>query len=201
MNALGVNRGTAGNVSARHRRGFLITPSGVPYEALHPHQIAEMDMDGTARGPLPPSSEWRIHRDILAERTEVGAVVHAHPPFATALACLGIDLPAVHYMIALAGGSPIRCAPYAPFGTQELSDAAIEALRDRKACLLGNHGIVAVGPDVEAAVDLAREVETLSEIYWRARLAGDPVLLTDAQVADAITRFETYGPGARRRHE
>jgi L-fuculose-phosphate aldolase len=197
MNALGINRGTSGNLSARHRQGFLITPSGVPYETLHPHQIAEVTMDGATRGPLPPSSEWRIHRDVLGRRPEVGAVVHAHPPFATALACLGIDLPAVHYMIALAGGSTIRCAPYATFGTQELSDAALEALRGRTACLLGNHGILALGTDVEAAVDLALEVETLSEVYWRARQIGEPNLLTDAQVDDAISKFETYGPTSR----
>ncbi|HKP65585.1 MAG TPA: class II aldolase/adducin family protein, partial [Casimicrobiaceae bacterium] len=145
MNASGINRGKSGNVSARIEGGFLITPSGLPYADTTANDIVAVDETGAASGTRKPSSEWRFHRDIYRARSEARAIVHAHSPFATALACLNRGIPAFHYMIAMAGGNDIRCAPYATFGTQELSDAALSALDERKACLLAHHGMIAIG--------------------------------------------------------
>jgi L-fuculose-phosphate aldolase len=191
--ALGLNRGSEGNVSLRQAGGFLITPSGLPNETLRPEDMVWMDMTGAWTGPLKPSSEWRIHRDLYAARPEVGAVVHAHSPHAVSLACLRRPIPAFHYMVAAAGGRDIPCAEYATFGTQALSDAVLAALEERRACLMANHGLVAVGPDLEAALDLARVVEDLAAQYWRARLLGEPVLLSDAEMDEVLTRFRDYG--------
>lgn len=196
MNALGLNRGTSGNISARVGGGLLITPSGIPCEDCRPGDIVEMGMDGTSDDRRRPSSEWRFHRDILAARPEVGAVVHAHSPFATTLACLGRGIPAFHYMIAVAGGRDIRCAPYATFGTQALSDAAVKALEGRRACLLANHGMIVVGPALKAALALAVEVEALAEQYWRVLQVGEPTLLDDAEMDGVVEKFKTYGQTA-----
>jgi L-fuculose-phosphate aldolase len=199
--AEGLNRGRSGNVSARWRDGFLITPSGLPSAGLAPQQIVRMsaagEWDGDCGGDVRPSSEWRIHRDIYAARPEVGAMVHAHAPFAVALACLRQPIPAFHYMVALAGGRDIRCADYAIFGSQALSGHVLAALDGRRACLMANHGLVALGADLDAAVDLAVEVEALCEQYWRARGLGEPVLLTDAEMDAVIDRFKDYGPPQR----
>jgi Ribulose-5-phosphate 4-epimerase and related epimerases and aldolases len=173
LSELGLNRGTAGNVSVRDGDGLLVTPSGMQVEAMTPYDMVQMDFDGNAQGSRPPSSEWRFHRDILARRPEVGAVIHTHSMFATTLACLRRDVPPFHYMIALTGGDSIRCAPYALFGTQALSDTALAALQGRKACLLANHGMIALGRDLDDALAVTVEVETLCEQYWRALQAGD----------------------------
>jgi L-fuculose-phosphate aldolase len=191
--AVGLNRGTSGNVSARIAGGFLVTPSGLAYETTRPEDIVAVAQDGTARGSRRPSSEWRFHRDIYAARLEVAAIVHAHSPFATTLACLGRGIPAFHYMIAVGGGSDIRCAPYATFGTQELSDHALRALEDRRACLLANHGMIAVGGSLAEALALAIEVEALAEQYWRALQIGEPNLLPEAEMAVVLEKFRTYG--------
>lgn len=193
MNALGINRGKSGNVSARIDGGFLITPTGLAYESTQPEDVVAMSFDGQPRGPRLPSSEWRFHRDIYAARAEVGAIVHAHSPFATTLACLGKDIPAFHYMIAVAGGKDIRCAAYATFGTQTLSDHALRALAGRKACLLANHGMIAVGATLADALALAVEVEALAEQYWRALQIGEPNLLDDAEMEVVLAKFATYG--------
>ncbi len=193
MNALGINRGTSGNLSVRIAGGLLITPSGVPYDSLRPGKIVAMQIDGSHTGAWEPSSEWRLHRDIYRARENAGAVVHAHPGFATALACLRRGIPAFHYMIAVAGGSDIRCAPYATFGTQALSDGALQALDGRTACLLANHGMVCLGSDLAAALALAVEVEALAAQYWRACQLGAPKLLSKAQMAEVLDRFATYG--------
>jgi L-fuculose-phosphate aldolase len=193
MNALGINRGKSGNVSARIRGGFLVTPTGLAYESTRPRDIVAMTLEGKARGPRLPSSEWRFHRDIYKARDDVSAIVHAHSPFATTLACLGRDIPPFHYMIAIAGGRDIRCAPYATFGTQKLSDHALAALEGRKACLLANHGMIAVGPSLAAALALAVEVEGLAEQYWRALQLGSPNLLSDEEMAVVLHKFSTYG--------
>ena len=198
MNGCGLNRGKSGNVSARCREGFLITPSGLAYAATRAEDIVAMTLDGEARGALSPSSEWRFHRDIYAVRPEVGAVVHAHSPFATTLACLGREVPAFHYMIAVAGGNNIRCAPYATFGTQALADHALHALEGRKACLLANHGMIAVGASLHAALALAVEVEALAEQYWRALQIGPPNLLSDAEMDTVLSKFAHYGQGPDR---
>lgn len=193
MNAAGINRGTSGNVSARWRDGMLITPSGVPYDRLDRVQIVFMTLEGEHQGAPLPSSEWRFHRDILRSRSEVGAIVHVHSASATALACLNVGIPAFHYMVAVAGGFDIRCAPYATFGTQELSDHALAALEGRSACLLANHGMIATGPDLERALALAVEVETLAEMYWRALQVGAPAILDEAEMVRVLEKFRTYG--------
>jgi len=201
MNAAGINRGRAGNVSARLARegvdGFLITPTGFRYEAMRADDIVVVLQDGTSRGPHLPSSEWRFHRDIYGARPEVGAIVHTHAPFATTLACLDRGIPAFHYMVARAGGSDIRCAPYATFGTQELSDHAVRALEGRRACLLAHHGMIAVGATLESALELAIEVETLAEMYWRALQVAEPARLPDGEMAVVLDKFRTYGQPRR----
>ena len=193
MNARGINQGTSGNISARVAEGFLITPSGVPYDEMKPADIVLMRLDASHVGRLKPSSEWRFHHSIMAARPEVGAVVHTHSMFATTLSCLGLEIPAVHYMIAAAGGSNIRCVPYVAYGTQELADAALAALKGRNACLLANHGMIVVGPTLRRAMWLAVEVETLAAQYWRALQIGKPNILTDAQIRTVMRKFETYG--------
>src|ERR1700722_10077492 len=161
MNALGINQGTSGNISLRHQAGMLVTPTSVPYEALQPEQIVFMGFDGSFDPTQRPSSEWRFHLDILKARPEVNAVVHAHPLYATTLAIMGRDIPPVHYMIAAAGGDSIRCAPYATFGTSELSQYAVKALEDRLAYLLAHHGMIAIGPSLSKAMRLPHQGETL----------------------------------------
>ena len=199
MNARGLNRGKSGNVSARFDDGFLVTPTGMAYESTQTVDIVAMTQDGAALGPRLPSSEWRFHRDIYAARREVGAIVHVHSPFATSIACLGRDIPPFHYMIAVAGGKDIRCAAYATFGTQQLSDHALCALEGRKACLLANHGMIAVGASLTAALALAVEVEALAEQYWRALQIGTPNLLSDVEMEIVLEKFRSYGqPDAER---
>ncbi len=151
MNRSGLNQGTSGNISIRHGDGMLITPTSTPYEDLIPESIAYVHMDGSADGPLAPSSEWRFHRDILAVRDDVDAIVHAHPTYCTILAIHGRGIPAIHYMIAVFGGPDIRVAPYAIYGSQALSDHAVRALEDRQACLLDHHGSIALGSTIEQA--------------------------------------------------
>jgi len=193
MNDLGINQGKSGNLSARIADGFLVTPTGMPYEALKPADIVAMDFKGRARGRRLPSSEWRFHRDIFAARPEVNAIVHTHAMFATTLACLHREIPPFHYMVAVAGGDSVRCAPYATFGTEELSRNAVAALAGRKACLLANHGMIAVGSSIEQALALAVEVETLAAMYWRALQVGVPQLLDGAEMARVIEKFRSYG--------
>ena len=197
MNAAGINRGKSGNVSARWRDdafdGFLVTPTGVPYDRTTPEQIVAMTLAGEARGNVLPSSEWRFHRDIYAARGDAQAIVHTHAPFTTTLACMHRGIPPFHYMIAVAGGKDIRCAPYATFGTQELSDHAVAALAGRRACLLANHGMIAIGASLDATLALAVEVESLAEMYWRALQIGEPVPLPDAEMDVVLEKFRTYG--------
>jgi len=200
MNALGINRGKSGNVSARWRKakfdGYLITPTGMPYTSIKPADVVAMPIDGQSdagRGRRRPSSEWRFHRDIYRARADAAAIVHTHSPFATSLACLSRGIPAFHYMVAAAGGDDIRCAPYATFGTQALSDHAVAALDGRRACLLANHGMIAIGSSLDAALALAVEVETLAEMYWRVLQIGEPVVLPASEMDIVIARFRTYG--------
>lgn len=192
MLACGLNRGTSGNASVRCGEDFLITPSALPVSAMTADSLVKMTLAGEVVGAGKPSSEWRFHRDILAARPEVGAVLHAHSTYATTLACLHHPVPAVHYMVAMAGGSTVRCAPYALFGSQELSDHALYALQGRKACLLANHGMIALGADLDEALAVAQEVEFLCEIYWRTLQAGEPQLLTAQHMADVQQRFKDY---------
>jgi L-fuculose-phosphate aldolase len=197
MNAQGLNAGTSGNLSARTRRGFLITPTGMPYESLRPADIVEVDLQGRASGSRLPSSEWRMHLGIYAARPEVEVILHCHSPHAAALSSLRRGIPAFHYMVAVAGGSDIRCAPYATFGTEELAQRAVEALRDRKACLLANHGMLALAPTLDKALRLALEVENLARQYTIALSAGEPVILDDREMAVVLEKFKTYGQQGR----
>jgi L-fuculose-phosphate aldolase len=186
--------GTSGNVSLRRdERRFFVTPTGAAFDSLDPEDIPLVDLDGRWFGHRRPSSEWRFHRDIFKSRHEVRAIVHTHSRNATALACTGRGIPAFHYMIAVAGGSDIRCAPYCTYGTQELSDAAIAALNGRRACLLANHGCIAVGADLPAAVALAGEVENLATQYRIALSLGDVLILDDDEMCRVIEKFRTYG--------
>jgi L-fuculose-phosphate aldolase len=195
MNTLGINQGTSGNISLRHREGMLITPTSVPYDAMQPDQIVFMKLDGAPDVGQWPSSEWRFHRDILKARAEVNAVVHAHPPFSTMLAIMGMEIPPVHYMIACAGGDTIRCAPYATFGTEELSRHAVTALVDRSACLLAHHGMIAVGTSLAKAMWLAVEVEALARQYHGCLQIGTPPLLSKAEIENVRARMAGYGVG------
>ncbi|MBA3058180.1 MAG: class II aldolase/adducin family protein [Gammaproteobacteria bacterium] len=193
LSAQGLNRGATGNIGVRCGASFLITPSGVPAEELTPEAMVAMDFSGATLDPGKPSSEWRFHRDILATRPDIGAVVHTHARFATALACLQREVPAFHYMIAVAGGDTIRCTPYAIFGSQELSSLALQALEDRKACLLGNHGMIALGVDLQDALAVAVEVESLCEQYWTALQLGQPNILSASQMQEVLEKFKGYG--------
>ncbi len=194
MNALGINQGRSGNISCRAAGGLLVTPSGVDYDVLRPEDIVSMDAEGAVvTGQMRPSSEWRFHCDILRARPEIGAVVHTHAMFATVLSCHRRDIPAFHYMVAVAGGDSIRCAPYATFGTQELSAHAVTALDGRRACLLANHGMIALGETLEGALALAVEVETLAAQYCRALALGEPVLLPPREMETVLEKFKTYG--------
>ncbi|MBM3376172.1 MAG: class II aldolase [Betaproteobacteria bacterium] len=191
----GLNQGTAGNCSVRcsGTDTFLVTPSGMPLEAMTPQAMVLMNLSGRVLGEGKPSSEWRFHRDILEVRSEVNAVVHTHSVSATALACLRQGIPAFHYMVAVAGGHDIRCAPYALFGTQDLSTAALKALENRKACLLANHGLIALGSDLPQALGLAQEVETLAQQYLAARQIGEPATLSEAEMQQVFEQFHDYG--------
>lgn len=202
MNASGINANRAGNVSVRCRRGpqdgLLITPTGMAYDALTPEALVFVRLaDGAPTGRFVPSSEWRFHRDILVHRPEFAAVVHTHSPAATAVACHGTGLPAFHYMVAVAGGSDIRCAPYATFGTQALSDHALAALDGRRACLLAHHGVIACGDSLAAALALATEVEHLARIYLQARALGEPPQLPEDEMQRVRDRFASYGQPQR----
>jgi L-fuculose-phosphate aldolase len=193
MSERGLSAGTSGNVSARVEGGMLVTPSAVPYAEIDARDIVLVDLEGRVlEGERKPTTEWPMHAALYGARPDAGAVVHAHAPFCTTLATLRRDIPAFHYMVAVAGGDSIRCAPYATFGTPELARNAVAALEGRSACLLANHGMVALGPSPAAALELAAQVESLAELYWRALQVGEPVLLTDREMAEALERFGDY---------
>ena len=197
LNALGINRGTSGNISLRCGDRMLISPSATPYDALEPEMIAAMPFDGSSghwEGPLKPSTEWRFHFDILKRRPEMNAVVHAHPTYCTTLAIARRSIPACHYMIAAFGGATVRCADYATFGTPELSANILSAMLDRSACLLANHGMIACGKDLDKAMWAAVELETLSRQYHHALQLGQPFILDDAEMARVAEKFKSYGP-------
>ena len=194
LTRLGLTYGTSGNVSVRRdSASFFVSPTGMAYQALEPEDVPLVTLEGRWFGRCRPSSEWRFHRDIMAARPEAGAIVHAHSRHATALACTGRGIPAFHYMVAVAGGEDIRCAPYHTFGTQQLSDAALTALEGRKACLLAHHGIIAIGPDLAAALKLAGEVESLAAQYCTALALGNVGRLDEAEMRRVVEKFRTYG--------
>ncbi|WP_372802630.1 class II aldolase/adducin family protein [Paracoccus seriniphilus] len=196
MNSLGINQGTSGNISVRCGDKVLITPSATPYEDMTPEMIAEMPLDGEYgawSGPLKPSTEWRFHYDILRARPDMSAVVHAHPTYCTTLAIARRPIPPVHYMIASFGGMDVRCSGYATFGTAELSTLALEALQDRTACLMANHGMIALGESLEKAMWRAVELEAIARQYCLSLTIGGPVLLSEAEIDEALAKFSDYG--------
>jgi L-fuculose-phosphate aldolase len=196
MHETGLTRGTSGNLSLRlDQECFLITPSGHACETMAPENIVRMSLDGSHEGSLPPSSEWRIHRDLYRSRSDAGAVVHAHPVWAMTVACLGRDIPPFHYMIAMGGGSTIRCASYATYGTAELSDHALLALESRRACLLANHGLLCLESTLDRALILAIEIETLCRVYVQALSVGEPSLLDEEEIRRVGETFSSYGSG------
>lgn len=212
MNASGINQGTAGNLSIRCDDGFLITPSSLAYDRMEAEDLVAMEFDGTYAGERRPSSEWRFHRDILKARSDIDVVLHCHSIYATTLACHHKEIPSFHYMTGIAGGTTIRCARYATFGTQALSDAAIEALEGRLACLLGQHGQISLGKTLDGALWMATEIETLSRMYVQALTLGEPPVLPDDEMHRVIEQMRrmSYGQGpepegtndvARRRRE
>lgn len=193
MNASGLNQGTSGNISVRHGDGLLITPTSMPYDTLKPEDIVYLTMDGAHEGQHKPSSEWRFHRDILAARPDMDAIVHAHPNHCTVLAIHGMEIPAIHYMIAVFGGPNIRVAPYALYGSQKLSDYAVAALAERKACLLAHHGMIAAGSSIQQAYWFAEELEALARQYVGALQLGQPPILSDEQIQNVINKIAGYG--------
>lgn len=192
MNSRGINQGTSGNVSVRIGEGFLITPSALAYDQCAPVDVVRMDWAGKSTGSRKPSSEWRLHRDIYQHYSQAGAVLHAHSLSCTALACLEREIPAFHYMVAMAGGNSIRCAPYATFGTQALSDSAVEGLRDRCAVLLAHHGMICFASNLDQVLELAVEVETLARMYVQALQIAEPPLLKDEEMEEVLRRFKEY---------
>lgn len=197
LNPLGINQGSAGNASVRLDDGLLITPTGMPYERLTPDDMVTVSWDGSHHCPNRqlPSSEWRFHRDLLQQRPDLGAVVHTHGQGASTIACMRKELPAFHYMVAVAGGSNVRCADYATFGTAELSARVVEAMVDRRACLLANHGLVTAGRSLAQALAVAVEIETLCTVYARCLTVGQPTILSDVEMEHVLAQFEA-GIGA-----
>lgn len=194
LDALGLNQGRTGNLSLRLDDGFLITPTGISSDELDADQIVYMRMDGSVPADqYKPSSEWRFHRDIYAQRQDIAAIIHSHSTYATVLACHRKSIPAFHYMVAEAGGNDIRCADYATFGSQALSDNVIKAMRHRKACLLANHGMIAGGADLTVTLRLARLVEELAKQYVLAVQIGEPVILPQQEMAIILDKFKDYG--------
>jgi L-fuculose-phosphate aldolase len=204
MNSSGLSPGRSGNVSARFRDGMLITPSGLAYTEMGPEDVVRVGPDGSVpKGQRAPSTEWHFHLAAYGARPDMNALVHTHSLHATVLACAGQSIPAFHYMVAVAGGDDIPLAPYATFGTPELARHVGEGLRHRKACLLAHHGQVAMGPSLDAALELAHEVEILAEQYWKVRVLGGGKILPKAEMARVLEKFETYGraavPGPQKR--
>jgi len=198
MDELGLNRGSTGNLSHRLGAGMLITPTGFGAAQLRPNDLVWLGDDGELRGDWQPSSEWQFHRALYQARGDVHAVVHTHSVHATALACLERSLPAFHYMVAVAGGTEVACAPYHTFGSAALSSAVVDAIGDRRACLLAHHGLVAAGESLAQAMTVAVEIESLCEVYLKALAVGEPNVLSQAQMAAVIDKFRTYGRTARR---
>jgi L-fuculose-phosphate aldolase len=200
MSELGLTPGMSGNVSARTPNGLYVTPSGMPYSELRPDDAVELRGDGSARpGQRVPSTEWRLHRDLYTARADAHAIVHTHSLYCTAIAMLRRPIPAVHYAIVLAGSDEIPCAEYATFGSAELARNAAAALRGADACLLANHGMVALGTTLSAALRLAAEIETLAAQYWHAAQLGTPIVLDRDELLRVRSRFAEYGQRQRRR--
>jgi L-fuculose-phosphate aldolase len=200
MSELGLCPGTSGNASVRiaTERGFLVTPSGMPYDQLRGDDVVAIDLDGTIHpDQRVPSTEWRLHRDLYAARPDAHAIVHTHSPYCTSVACLRRAIPAIHYMVILAGSDEIPCAQYATYGTAELAASVVRALGPGRACLMANHGMVALGDSLPAALTLASEIEVLAAHYWRAVQLGAPHVLTADELDDVRRQYAGYGQPRR----
>ena len=198
MSRRGLSPGRSGNVSCRWNAGMLITPSGLAYDAIGPQDVVFVGPDGTSPpGGRVPSSEWRFHLSAYRARPDMHAVVHAHSMHAVILACAHRPIPAFHYMVAIAGGTDIPCVPYATFGTEELAAHVATGLAHRNACLMANHGQIAIGATLEAALELAAEVEALAEQYYKVLTLGQAHVLSDAEMATVLERFKSYGQRAQ----
>ena len=196
LNNKNINRGSSGNLSYRTTNGFMITPSSIPNDKLNEKSCVQMAFDGTYKNKLKPSTEWRIHRDIYLKREDIFAIIHAHPTFSTAIACMNIDIPSFHYMIAVAGGDNVRCARYATFGTEQLSKNVIKALDNRNACLMANHGLIVGEKNLQFALKLTEEVENLSKQYLQILKSGKkPVLLSKNEMKKNIKKIKDYNYG------
>ena len=196
LNNKNINRGSSGNLSYRTTNGFMITPSSIPNDKLNEKSCVQMAFDGTYKNKLKPSTEWRIHRDIYLKREDIFAIIHAHPTFCTAIACMNIDIPSFHYMIAVAGGDNVRCARYATFGTEQLSKNVIKALDNRNACLMANHGLIVGEKNLKFALKLTEEVENLSKQYLQILKSGKkPVLLSKNEMKKNIKKIKDYNYG------
>ena len=202
LDSLGLNRGSTGNLSHRWARegqdGMLITPTGMGADELQPHDLVWVGWQGEVQGAWQPSSEWHFHQAGYLARPDLQAVVHTHATHATALACLDRPLPAFHYMVAIAGGDDVPLVPYFTFGTEALSHGVAQALRERDACLLAHHGLVAAGPTLARAMKVMQEIEALCEAYLKALAVAEPAVLSAAQMAEVIVKFRSYGRSARR---
>ena len=195
MNSSAINQGTSGNISAQFGDRMLISPTATPYDTMTPDMIASLpleDESGRWEGPLRPSTEWRMHRRLLLDRPDVAAVVHAHPTYCTTLAIARKEIPACHYMVAAFGGNSVRCSGYETYGTAALADRAVEAIRDRTACLLANHGMIAIGDSLPTAMWRAIELETIARQYYLSLAIGGPVLLDDRAIEDTLRSFASY---------
>ncbi len=195
MNSNGLNQGTSGNISVRFQDGILITPSSLPYDEMSAEDIVWMGFDGVIEGDRVPSTEWRFHIDIMRQKKDVNAIVHAHPTACTTLSIMNRDIPPIHYMVAVAGGHDIRCAEYATFGVKALSNNALKALERRKACLLAHHGMIATAQSLDKAMWLAIEVEALAKQYLGCLPMGEPPLLSKEEIQNVINRMTNYGHG------
>jgi L-fuculose-phosphate aldolase len=198
LDALGMNRGSTGNLSLRQGEGMLITPTGMGADDLRAEDMVWLGWDGTLRGAWQPSSEWHFHQAIYRVRPDLHAIVHTHSVHAAALACLRRELPAFHYMVAVAGGHDVPCVPYHLFGTEALSQAVAGAFAQRDACLMANHGLVAAGATLARAMKVAQEIESLCEVYLKALAVGEPTLLMRTQMDEVIDKFRHYGKAAPR---
>lgn len=199
MSSIGLSPGRSGNVSARCGGGMLITPSGMAYDQIKPADIVYVTDNGTtAPKSRKPSSEWRFHLSAYGARPERSAIVHTHSMHATVIACAGRPIPAFHYMVAIAGGKDIPCIPYFTFGTEELAEAVAAGLRERDACLMANHGQIAIADTLTGALELAQEVENIAEMYAKLlAITAKPKILADAEMADVLERFKGYGQKAQ----
>ena len=198
LDGIGLNRGSSGNISMKTNNGFLITPSGVNVEKMSANSIIELNLEGVLLKGTNPSSEWRLHAEIYKRKKGVGVVVHTHSNFACALSSLRENLPAFHYMVAVGGGKDISCCEYAIFGSKDLADKVVEALKGRMACLMANHGLVCCGKELDHATFLAQELEALCKQYLIARSIGDVKILSDSEMELVIEKFKNYGYATER---